>query len=284
MMRTGDDDLRGPRLHERAAVVLACDVVAGRVLPGEPFSSTEEIVDRFGVSRTVAREALQMLSLVGLVRVQHGKRTEVRPEREWNVLTPVVQDALRRESQLEPVWRDLYEFRLLIEPQAAAWMATRASDEDCGRLAALAAEMRLLAEDVANVRRVLATDQAFHSLVAQSATNRILAGVSRSFWEAVSVIWLESHLGAKELVDVAQQHQLIAEAITHRDPEVAATAMEAHLRAASTMDVGHFPQRSSTTRMPRRTANKLIDRDLSRHRALPRELGDRNAQNTPAGH
>ena len=79
-------------------------------------------------------------------------------------------------------------------------MATRASDEDRAQLAALAAEMRLLAEDVANARRVLATDQAFHSLIAQAATNRVLAAVSRSFWDAVSVIpWLESHLGAREL-------------------------------------------------------------------------------------
>jgi DNA-binding FadR family transcriptional regulator len=245
MMRTtADDVLREPRLHERAAVLLASDVVSGRLAPGEPFPSTDEIVERFGVSRTVAREALQTLSLHGLIRVQHGKRTEVRAESEWNVLTAVVQDALRREQRLEPVWHDLYEFRLLIEPQAAAWMATRASDSDRAQLAALSAEMRLLAEDVANVRRVLATDQDFHGLIAQAATNRVLAAVSRSFWDAVSVIWLESRLGARELRDVAQQHQAITDAITHRDPEAAARAMEAHLHAASTVDVGHFPERS----------------------------------------
>jgi DNA-binding FadR family transcriptional regulator len=92
---------------------------------------------------------------------------------------------------------------------------------------------------------VLATDQAFHSLIAQAATNRVLAAVSRSFWDAVSVIWLESHLGAKELRDVAAQHQAITEAITRRDPDAAGSAMEAHLHAASTMDVGHFPDGGS---------------------------------------
>src|SRR5262249_6050520 len=129
------DNLRGSRLHERAAIVLAADVVAGRLQPGDSFPSSEELVERFGFSRTVGREVLQTLSMLGLVRVQHGKRTEVRPSEDWNVLTPVMQEALRREQLLEPIWHDLYEFRLLIEPQAAAWMANRGSDRDLAQLA-----------------------------------------------------------------------------------------------------------------------------------------------------
>lgn len=235
--------VREARLHERAAVVLAADVVAGRLQPGESFPSAEELVERFGFSRTVAREVLQTLSMLGIVRVQHGKRTEVRPPEDWNFLSPVMQEALRRENQLEPVWRDLYDFRLVFEPRAAAWMALRGSDRDLARLAALAAEIRVLAEHVGNVRRVLAADRSFHELIAQASTNRILAGFSRSFWDAVSVLWTESEsrLSHEELMTVAQQHQRIADAITRRDPDAAAAAMEAHLNAASTMDVGHFP-------------------------------------------
>jgi GntR family galactonate operon transcriptional repressor len=232
--------LRESRLHERAAVVLAADVVSGRLQPGEPFPSAEELIQRFGFSRTVAREVLQTLSMLGLVRVQHGKRTEVRPPEDWNFLSPVMQEALRRENQLEPIWRDLYDFRLVIEPQAAAWMAARGSDRDLSKLAAIAAEMRILGEDVANVQRVLQADQAFHRLIAQASTNRILAGINRSFWDAVSVLWLESEsrLSREELTAVTEQHQQIADAITRRDPEAAAAAMEQHLKAAYAVDVG----------------------------------------------
>lgn len=232
--------LRESRLHERAAVVLASDVVSGRLHAGDPFPSAEELIQRFGFSRTVAREVLQTLSMLGLVRVQHGKRTEVRPQEDWNFLSPVMQEALRRENQLEPIWRDLYDFRLVIEPQAAAWMAARGSDRDLSQLAALAAEIRILAEDVGNVHRVLAADQAFHQLIAQGSTNRILAGINRSFWDAVSVLWLESEsrLSREELAAVAEQHQEIADAITRRDPEAAAAAMESHLKAAYAVDVG----------------------------------------------
>lgn len=230
-----------PRLHERAAVVLAADVVSERVAPGDSFASAEEIVERFGVSRTVARETIQTLSMLGLIRVQHGKRNEVLPPEEWNVLTPVLQEALQREQRLEPILRDLYEFRLLIEPQAAAWMAERGRESDLADLAVIAAEMGVLAEDVKNSPRVMAADQDFHRLIARASSNRVLATVARNFWEAVSLLWLESKLTAQELQVVAAQHQEIAQAIAARDSARAAESMRAHLLAASVMDVGHFP-------------------------------------------
>lgn len=232
--------MRETRLHERAAVVLAADVVGGRLKPGDAFPSAEELVQRFGFSRTVAREVLQTLSMLGMVRVQHGKRTDVRPPEDWNFLSPVMQEALRRENQLEPVLRDLYDFRLVVEPQAAAWMATRGSDRDLASLAALAAEMRILAEDPANTRRMLLKDQEFHRLISQASANRILAGINRSFWDAVSVLWLESEsrMSPEQLLQVAEQHQDIVDTITKRDPDEAHEAMMAHLKAASSMDVG----------------------------------------------
>ena len=79
--------------------------------------------------------------MLGLVRVQHGKRTEVCPPEDWDILSSVVQEALRREGMAEPLLRDLYEFRLLIEPQAAAWMAEHGSAEDIARLGEIAATM-----------------------------------------------------------------------------------------------------------------------------------------------
>ena len=45
---------------------LACEIVAGRMAPGSAFPSAEEIVQRFGVSRTVARETVHTLSMLGL--------------------------------------------------------------------------------------------------------------------------------------------------------------------------------------------------------------------------
>ena len=60
---------------------LAAEIVSGRWHGVDGFPFVDEIVQRYGVSRTVARETLQTLTMVGLVRSQHGKRTEVMPAR-----------------------------------------------------------------------------------------------------------------------------------------------------------------------------------------------------------
>ena len=86
---------REQRLRDRLAVRLAAEIVSGRLRPDDAFPSAEDIVQQYGVSRTVAREALQTLTMVGFVRSQQGKRTEIMPRESWNVLSSVVQEALR---------------------------------------------------------------------------------------------------------------------------------------------------------------------------------------------
>ena len=72
---------RAQRLSQQLSTLLAAEIVSGRIGVGEAFPSSEEIVNQFGVSRTVARETVQALAMLGMVNVQHGKRTEVLPAR-----------------------------------------------------------------------------------------------------------------------------------------------------------------------------------------------------------
>src|SRR5262245_51246204 len=144
--------LREPqRLSQQLSTLLAAEIVSGRIGVGEAFPSSEEIVNRFGVSRTVARETVQALAMLGMVNVQHGKRTEVCSETEWDILSAAVEEALRREGRAEPLLHDLYEFRLLIEPQAAAWMAQHGGDADVSELCALVDRMEELDTVAASV-------------------------------------------------------------------------------------------------------------------------------------
>ena len=133
------EGLREPeRLSHQLSTLLAAEIVSGRIDVGAAFPSSEEIVNRYGVSRTVAREMVQALAMLGMVNIQHGKRTEVCPPEDWDILSSVVQEALRREGKAEPLLHDLYEFRILVEPQAAAWMAEYASPAEVNELVELA--------------------------------------------------------------------------------------------------------------------------------------------------
>ena len=165
--------------------------MSGRIGVGEAFPSSEEIVNRFGVSRTVARETVQALAMLGLVSIQHGKRTEVCPQEEWDILSSIVQEALRREGTAEPLLRDLYEFRLLIEPQAAAWMAEHGSDAatSTSSVAPRGGDGEARADEAAPVADVMAADRSFHDLVARASENRVVAAVSRDIREMIGTLW-----------------------------------------------------------------------------------------------
>ena len=240
----GVDGLRErQRLSDQLSTLLAAEIVSGRLDVGQAFPSADEIVNRFGVSRTVARETVQALAMLGLVHVQHGKRTEVCPPEEWDILSSVVQEALRREGMAEPLLRDLYEFRLLIEPQAAAWMAEHGSVEDIARLGELTATMDQLAGREPAVADVMQADRSFHDLVARASENRVVAAVSRDIRELIGTLWGFSALGVEQARVVADQHRTIADAIGRRDAEAAAAAMRDHLRWAAQADLhGHARQ------------------------------------------
>jgi DNA-binding FadR family transcriptional regulator len=228
------------RLGHQVATLLAAEIVSGRIEVGQTFPSADDIVNRYKVSRTVARETVQTLSMLGLVRVQHGKRTEVLPEAEWDVLSSIVQEALRREGKADSLIGDLYEFRLLIEPRAAYWMADHGSKDDVAALDELATKMESLANDETAVARVLSADRAFHDLVSTASGNRVLAAVSRDIREVLATAWGMSRLSRHDLRKVALQHRRIADAVKNGQADEAAKAMHDHLVWASQADIqGH---------------------------------------------
>jgi DNA-binding FadR family transcriptional regulator len=233
-----DEGLREPqRLAQQLTILLAAEIVSGRMATGQNFPSVEVIVTRFGVSRTVARETVQALAMLGLVRIQHGKRTEVLPSEEWDILSSSVQEALRREGKAAPLLSDLYDFRLLIEPHAAELMALHGSEADLARLDALASEMERIAHEDATVNNVLLADREFHDLVARASENSVLRAVSRDIREVLATLWGLSRLGPEEAAVVSAQHRQIADAVLARDGEGAALAMRGHLEWAAQADL-----------------------------------------------
>lgn len=235
------EGLREPqRLSQQLSALLAAEIVSGRLGAGDAFPSSEEIVSRFGVSRTVARETVQALAMLGMVNIQHGKRTEVCPTEEWDILSSIVQEAMRREGKAEPLLRDLYEFRLLIEPEAAGWMATHGKPAQLEELGELAAEMERLAGIEVAVPEVLQADRNFHDLVARASENRVLAAVSRDIREVIGTLWGFTSLDASAAKEVAAQHRRIADAVQSRDARAAAAAMHDHLMWAAQADLPEF--------------------------------------------
>lgn len=233
------DDALGiqPRLRDRVAARLAREIVAARLGPGDPFPSSEDIIRRYGVSRTVARETVQTLSMVGMLRAQQGKRTAVLPQRDWDLLNPIVLEAFRQEGRAGEIVRHLGELRLVIEPATAEWMALRGDAEDAQELERIAHAMSRLAEAGRDRVAFLAADRAFHDCMARASGNPLVAAIRRDIGAVLAMGFALSQLTAEDMRAVAAQHREIAAAVVARDHERARTASEDHVRWAIDVDL-----------------------------------------------
>jgi len=142
-------------------------IVTGRY-EGKTFPTEAELARQHGVSRSVTREAVKMLTAKGLLTARPRKGTTVQPPGQWNLFDPdVLRWLLERKFSLE-LLRQFSELRMAIEPAAAA-LAARAADED-GLVAMRAGYDRMAAAEAGD-DDPLEADIAFHIAILQASAN-----------------------------------------------------------------------------------------------------------------
>ena len=139
----------------------------GKNMPMEP-----ELVAEHGVSRTVVREAIKVLSGKGLVRTARRYGTHVCEVYEWNLLDPdVIRWHAPNSAMARKIHIDASRFRLLIEPTAAGQAAKNATNMQRELLRLSAEAIETEAESGADR---LAADFAFHSTILEASESLML--------------------------------------------------------------------------------------------------------------
>ncbi|MEU4536546.1 GntR family transcriptional regulator [Streptosporangium sp. NPDC023825] len=119
--------------HDRVVVSLGTSIVSGQLSPDDDLD-VAALQERFGVSRTAAREALRVLAAKGLVGACPRRGTFVAPRTEWALLDA---DVLRRRfaHRVDDAFLDeLGEVSLTAEPTVARLAAERRTDRDLADL------------------------------------------------------------------------------------------------------------------------------------------------------
>jgi DNA-binding FadR family transcriptional regulator len=237
------------KLHRQIAPNIACDIVSKRLAAGAIVPSEPQLVSTYGVSKTVARETVQVLEAAGLVRIQHGKRTVVLDEEDWDILCSLVQEAYRAEHLAGALISELYEVRLQLEPRAAGWAALRANERQVEQILQKLEAMR---QSLSATQSFLEHDREFHLAIVRAASNRVLRAVLRDIHELLITSWVLTELSVEDVQTVFEQHERIALAIRRAQARNAERAMRDHLEWAIEKD--HFLDgRIGRTRIRSRT-------------------------------
>ncbi len=215
-----------PPISHAIAYRLEQMILEGTLTPLEKIPSERQLCKKFGVSRSIVREALKELQGRKLIETRHGQGSfvsELIPE--MASTAPLIELYFGHPRTLY----DLYEVRESLEGQAAFLAAERGTDKDFYAITKAFNEM----ED-ANPSTRTELDHAFHMAIVEASHNPVLVHTLSSLRSLVlhtvhaSVI----NLGHREKVmeQIDKHHRQMYNAIISRQPLWAKKAAAAHVR------------------------------------------------------
>lgn len=200
-------------------------ILGSEMDPGDRLPSERKLAEMLGVGRSVIREALKTLTVLGLIEVRQGDGTYL-SQPDTGFLARAIEWGLLLGAHEA---RELVEARCHIEVVLARLAAERRTEEDVVALRDLLAEMEASQEDR---ERFVTADMAFHSRMSQASGNgtlqRMMAGVTM-----LLEVWIRRVMSrADSYTPTLQEHGRLFAAIEAGDPVEAATAAQAHMDRA----------------------------------------------------
>ncbi|MER5360373.1 FCD domain-containing protein [Streptomyces sp. NPDC002785] len=164
---------QGPGLHTHVLDTLGLEIAAGEHRPGQVLR-TDELAQRFDVSRTVVREVVRVLESMHLVESRRRVGVTVQPTEAWNVYDPQVIRWRLAGADRPRQLRSLTVLRSAIEPVAAGLAARNATPEQCAALTECALGMVATSRGQ-QLEGYLEHDIAFHRIVLNASGNEMFA-------------------------------------------------------------------------------------------------------------
>lgn len=218
-------------MSERLYIKIATDILAqikqGVITVGERIPPERKLADELGVSRTVIREAMVYLELLGVAEIRKGSGVYV-----------IHEEPIHLPKELPDVTPfEVTEARRVLESQLAAIAAEKASDsliqelEECVIL--MESAKRFSRPELRKSASVDA-DMQFHVLIAQASENPLLIKFHAELMQnhMGGEMWARLNIMADEPAERGvwtDDHRKVLEAIKAHDPEAAYNAMQNHL-------------------------------------------------------
>lgn len=194
-------------------------ISSGELAPNQRLIEAD-LVDQYGVTRSVVRAALGNLAFEGMVERIQNRGARVR--------------AINLSEALEIV-----ELRAAIESLCAAAAARDASDEQVAALVDIGARMRACVDEN-DVETYSACNRELHDLVLETSGMQIAPTIVNRL-RAQNARFRIRLARTRNRPQVSfPEHLAIIEAIRDRDPDRAGEAMSAHLKSVAAATREHF--------------------------------------------
>lgn len=204
-----------------ADAILSMITIEKRFKAGDKLPNENELSKELGVSRTTLREAIRILAAGNVVEIQRGKGTFVKANfKEYSLenLSPLVSAKVNAD--------DLYEMRLIFEPEAAYYATLRATESELQRIITIGENIEQLISE--NKDRTL-EEQAFHRSIAKATHNDFMNKLMPVIQEAIDKGVALSERKKIAVEDTIADHRMLMNFMKSRNAEGARNAMRIHI-------------------------------------------------------
>ncbi|MDZ4312995.1 MAG: GntR family transcriptional regulator [Cypionkella sp.] len=214
--------------HSYVISEVGIGIASGQLAVGSILPNDAEMMDKYGVSRTVLREALKTLEAKGLVEARAKVGTRVLPRSRWNLYDRQVLGWLQEAGPGLAFLQSYVELREMIEMQTARLAASRRSAEQLRMLLYWLNQrstMAALAEPFA------LAEFEFHRILCEASQNPFLRAASALVeFGVVQAVAPQLRAGLADFAaEKAVWYQALADAVGHAEPDMAGAAMAAIL-------------------------------------------------------
>lgn len=212
-----------PRVGRDTVFALGSDICSGEFDAGGALPSESDLCKHYGVSRTVIREALNVVESKGLVSRKSRVGSKICPPENWNILDQQVLTWIGAQTRDAEIFTSLLEARRIIEPIAAEFAAERAS---LSEIAELETALRKMADSDQNIERFCEADVEFHMVLLKASHNRVFQQLGHSFQTVMRSVFRTAAEAAENLDEAIAAHGVLVEALRMRDKQSAKSAVQ----------------------------------------------------------
>lgn len=158
--------------------IMSMIMIEKRFCPGDKLPNEIELSEELNISRTTLREAIRILVTNGILEIERGRGTFVKEDLDISNTVPSFQELSNEKINA----KDLYEMRLIFEPEAAYYATLRASDPELKRILEYGKQIE---EKIKLNQDRTEVEQKFHKAIAKATHNEFMDKLMPVIFEAI---------------------------------------------------------------------------------------------------
>jgi len=192
--------------------ILTGYLLSGELKPGDRLPTENELAQKLGVGRNSVREAIKMLSAIGVIETARGSGIYIARSMSSAMLNPLVLSLVFEQGSSH----ELIQLRLALDTSAAEFAMERIQNGEIERLAAINEKLEEEGRKPQHERHQLRDlDLEFHKELYRLSGNRLLAKIG----EAIYSLFLASieKTVAADPEQAYRNHNMIIDALRTKD-------------------------------------------------------------------